>query len=59
MKRLSVKPISFAPVVEAVVNKKRQLAGYIAPSYNAQPYEDFVTSPDAQSAVAPPGTHSR
>ena len=35
------------PVVEAVVNKKRQLAGYIAPSYNAQPYQDFVRSPDA------------
>ena len=45
--RLSVKPISFAPVVEAMVTKKRQLASYIAPSYNAQPYEDFVTSPDA------------
>lgn len=48
MKRLGgVKPISFAQVGEAIVNKKRQLTGYIAPSYNEEPYEDFVTSPDA------------
>ena len=32
---------------EAIVNKKRQLTGYIAPSYHEEPYEDFVTSPDA------------
>jgi len=34
-------------VGEAIVNKKRQLTGYIAPSYHEEPYEDFVTSPDA------------
>ena len=38
---------AFAQVGEAIVNKKRQLTGYIAPSYHEEPYEDFVTSPDA------------